>query len=127
MYGEGVPRRDTIAAHLAGTADGEWSRTIPATGEGNFYGGPITCLVIVGNEAWMAGRATTATDGTKDGAVFIHVIDGGPDGAGDRAFLVMSTRGQTLRTMEEWCRRKFVPADPYPLTSGDIVVDDTGG
>jgi hypothetical protein len=37
---------------------------------------------------------------------------------------VMTTQGQTLRTMEEWCRRKFVPADPYPLTSGDIVVDD---
>lgn len=127
MYGEGVPRRDTIAAHFEGTPVGEWSRTLPATGEGHFYGGPITCLVIDGKEAWMAGRATTATDGTKDGAAFIHVIDGGPSGAGDLAFLVLSTRNQTLTTMEEWCRRKFIPARPYPLTSGDIVVDDTGG
>ena len=127
VYGEGVPRRDTIAAHFEGTPVGEWSRTLPATGEGHFYGGPITCLVIDGKEAWMAGRATTATDGTKDGAAFIHVIDGGPSGAGDLAFLVLSTRNQTLTTMEEWCRRKFIPAPPDRLTSGDIVVDDTGG
>lgn len=124
VYGTGVPRRDTIAAHFEVTPVGEWSRTLPATGEGHFFGGPVTCLVIEGNEAWLAGRATTATDGTKNGAAFIHVIDGGPDGAGDLAFLVQSTRGQTLTTMEEWCLRKFVPADPYPLTSGDIVVDD---
>jgi Putative zinc-finger len=124
VYGEGVPRRDSIAAHFEEAAVGEWSRTIPATGEGNSYGGPITCLVIDGKKAWMAGRATTATEGAKDRAVFIHVVDGGSDGAGDLAFLVLSTRGQTLQTMEEWCQRKFVPADPYPLTSGDIVVDD---
>jgi hypothetical protein len=123
VYGDG-PRRDTVAAHFDGAPVGEWSRMIPATGEGSSYGGPITCLVIDGKEAWMAGRATTATDGTKNRAVFIHVIDGGPDGAGDRAFLVLNTQGQTLATMEEWCRRKFVPADPYPLTSGEIVVDD---
>lgn len=124
VYGTGVPRRDTIAAHLEGTPVGEWSRTLPATGEGNFFGGPITCLVIDRKEAWMAGRATTATDGTKNGAAFIHVIDGGPDGAGDLAYLVITTKGQTLTTMEEWCLRKYVPADPYPLISGDIVVDD---
>ena len=126
VYGAGVPRRDTIAAHFEGTPVGEWSRTIPATGEGHFFGGPITCLVIDGNEAWMAGPATTATDGTEDGAAFIHVIDGGPGGAGDLAFLVQSTPNQTLTTMEEWCRRKFIPAAPYPLTSGDIVVDEGG-
>jgi hypothetical protein len=127
VYGTGVPRRDTIAAHFEGTPVGEWSRTIPATGEGDFFGGPITCLVIQGNEAWIAGRATTATDGTKDGAVFIHVVDGGPAGAGDLAFLVQNTQAQTLTTMEEWCRRKFVPAAPYPLTIGDITVFDGGG
>jgi hypothetical protein len=123
VYGDG-PRRDTVAAHFDGAPVGEWSRMIPATGEGSSYGGPITCLVIDGKDAWMAGRATTATDGTKDRSVFIHVYDGGPDGAGDRAFLVLNTQGQTLATMEEWCRRKFVPADPYPLTSGEIVVND---
>jgi Putative zinc-finger len=124
VYGAAIKRRDTIAAHFEGAPVGEWSRTIPATGKGDVYSGSITCLVIAGKEAWLAGRTTTATDGTKDGAVFIHVVDGGPDGVGDRAFLVMTTQGQTLRTMEEWCQRKFVPADPYPLTSGDIVVDD---
>lgn len=127
VYGDQFKRRDSIAAHVDGTPAGEWSRTIPATGEGNVYGGPITCLVIVGKEAWIAGPATTATDGTKDRAAFIHVVDGGPNGAGDRAFLVLNTQGQTLTTMEEWCRRRLVSSAPYPLVSGDIVVDDGSG
>jgi hypothetical protein len=124
VYGSSPPRRDTIAAHFEGAPVGEWSRRLPATGAGDSYGGPITCLVIQGRDAWMAGPATTATDGTKDRAAMIHVHDGGSDGAGDRAFMWLSTEGQSLTTMEEWCRRRFLPADPLPLTSGDVVVDD---
>jgi hypothetical protein len=128
VYGTTPPKRDTIAVRLEGTRPvGEWSRTMPATGKGDVYSGPITCLVIDGKEAWIAGRATTATNGTRNRAVFIHVVDGGPKGAGDLAFLLLNVQGQTLATMEEWCQRKFVPADPYPLVSGDIVVDDGGG
>ena len=125
VYGQTIKRRDSIAAHLeGGVAVGEWSRTIPATGAGNVYGGSITCLVIDGEDAWMAGVVTSATDEKNGRAVSIHVLDGGPDGAGDGAFLLIGSTAQTLLTMEEWCRRKFSPADPYPLVSGDIVVND---
>jgi hypothetical protein len=124
VYGDAIKRRDSIAAYFDGRPTGEWSRTIPATGDGNVYGGPISCLVIEGNEAWIAGPATTATDGTRDRAVFMHVIDGGAAGAGDGAFLVLNTEGQTLTTMEEWCRRRLVSAPPYRLVSGDIIVSD---
>ncbi len=124
VYGTNPPRRDTLAAHFEGTAVGEWSRREPATGEGNFFGGRVTCLVISGSDAWLAGPATTATDGSTDLAAFIHVHDGGSDGKGDTAFMWRTTEGHSLVTMTEWCETKFIPAAGLPLTTGDIVVQE---
>ena len=124
VYGTNPPRRDTLAAHFEGGAVGEWSRREPATGEGNFFGGPVTCLVISGSDAWLAGPATTATDGRTDLAAFIHVHDGGSEGEGDTAFMWRTTAGQSLVTMTEWCEQRFIPAAGLPLTTGDIVVQD---
>ena len=126
IYGTTPPRRDTLAARFEDRRlVGEWSRRTPATGDSSiFYGGPVTCLVISGSDAWLAGPATTATDGS-DHAAFIHVTDGGPDGEGDTAFLWLTTEGQTIVTMTEWCEKRFIPADGYPLTSGDIVVQES--
>jgi hypothetical protein len=124
-YGKAPPKRDTIAVHMEnGKPVGEWSRKEPAVAPSRFYGGPITCLIVEGKDAWMAGPATTATDGTKRRAAFIHVHDGGRDGKGDRVVLWLSTASQTITTMEQWCQRRFIPAGPFPLTSGDVAVDD---
>jgi hypothetical protein len=122
VYGATPPRRDTLSAHVEGGPVGEWSRRTPATGDSTFYGGPVTCLVISGSDAWLAGPATTATDGKKDLAAFIHVHDGGLNGKGDTAYLWLSQAGQTIVTMTDWCERRFVPGDGLPLTSGDLVV-----
>jgi hypothetical protein len=83
----------------------------------------VTCLVIDGNEAWLAGPSTTDTVGNTP-AVFIHLVDGGPAGDGDEAILWRANTSQTVETMEGWCQTKFVPDGPFPITSGDIVVDD---
>jgi hypothetical protein len=29
--------------------------------------------------------------------------------------------------MEGWCQTRFIPGGPFPLTSGDIVVQDGAG
>jgi hypothetical protein len=125
VYGTTPPRRDTLAARLDdGRPVGEWSRRTPATGDSStYYGGPVTCLEISGSEAWLAGPATTATDG-GDHAVFIHVTDGGPDGQGDTAFLWLTTPGQTIVTMTDWCESRFTPTDGLPLSTGDVRIDD---
>ena len=122
-YGEFPPRRDTVAAHFDGGPAGEWSRRIPSTGAGESFGGPVTCLVISGSDAWIAGPATTATDGT-DRAALIYVHDGGPDGRDDAAILWLTPIGQTLATVTTWCENQYIPAGPSRLTSGDVVVDD---
>jgi hypothetical protein len=83
----------------------------------------VTCLVIDGQDAWLAGPSTVDTVGDTP-AVFINLHDGGPDGEGDRAILWRANPGQTIETMEGWCRTKFVPEPPVPIIAGDIVIDD---
>lgn len=121
-YGTSPPRSGTVAAHFEGGAVGEWSRTFPNTDAGESYGGPVTCLVISGSDAWLAGPATTAPDGSTDLAALIYVHDGGPDGSGDMAMTWMTQPGQTLATVTTWCQDQFTPASPFDLTSGDVVV-----
>lgn len=121
-YGVSPPRSGTVAAHFEGEAVGEWSRTFPNTDSGESYGGPVTCLVISGSDAWLAGPATTATDGSTDLAALIYVHDGGLEGSGDRAMTWMTQPGQTLATVTTWCKDRFTPASPFDLTSGDVVV-----
>jgi hypothetical protein len=124
-YGYGSPlRRDTVSAHFGGGPVGEWSRRIPATGPGNSFGGPITCLAISGSAAWLAGPATTATDGSTGRAAFIYLHDGGPDGKHDQAILWLSAPGQTLVTMTGWCENRFIPTGPNPVTIGDVEIHD---
>lgn len=127
VYGTTPPKRDTIAVRLEGGRPvGEWSRREPAVGDAKFYGGPITCLIVDGQDAWMAGPATTATDGTRDRAAMIHVHDGGEGGDGDLVVLWLSTPGQTITTMVQWCERRHIPAGPFPVTSGDVTVSAGG-
>ena len=124
VYGTAPPRRDTLAAHFEGGGPvGEWSRRTPATGDADLFGGPVSCLVIAGSDAWLAGPATTSTDPSVV-AAFIHVTDGGPDGEGDTAFMWLARGGQTIVTMTDWCETRFIPADGLPLTTGDVLVHD---
>ena len=53
----------------------------------------MTCLVIDGHDAWLAGPATTASDGSVDRAAYIHVHDGGPGGNDDSAILRINDPG----------------------------------
>lgn len=124
VYGTRPPRRDTVAAQFeAGEPVGEWSRISPADGSGNTYTGTVTCLVIDGSTAWLAGPTTAATDGTEAALIVIH--DGGPSGKDDTALMWLTRAGQTLTTVTNWCVNQFTPAGPpLPLTEGDIEIHD---
>ncbi len=123
-YGQRPPRKDTVVARLEdGKPVGEWSRIMPADGSGDTWGGPITCLVFDGSDAWLAGPATTATDGITEAAM-IHLHDGGPGGKDDSALIWLAPRGQTITTVTNWCLLKFEPADLSPLIDGDVEIHD---
>jgi len=123
-YGQRPPRKDTVVARLEdGEPVGEWSRIMPADGSGDTWGGPITCLVFDGSDAWLAGPATTATDGITEAAM-IHLHDGGPGRDNDSALIWLTPRGQTITTVTNWCMTKFEPADLSPLTDGNVEIQD---
>ena len=114
-------RTFSISAHATDPVTGTWSWTRP----NGTYSGPVTCLHIVGPDAWMAGPATV-TDGLFE-AVFIWVHDGGTPGtAGDTAFGWANNPGETLATMEDLCNSMtpppFYDMDPFPVMSGNLVV-----
>lgn len=120
-------RTDSIAARLRdGKPVGEWWRQTPVSGKVQSYGGTITCFVVEGHDAWLAGPATSATDGRSDLAILFVLHDGGPNGDGDKALGYLTNPGQTLTTMQTWCETKYTPTPPKDLTSGDVVVDAGG-
>ena len=114
-------RIDSVAARLKdGKPVGEWWRQTEVAGKTESYGGPVTCLVIKGADAWVAGPATTATDGRKDLAILFRLHDGGANGDSARGYL--TNPGQTLATMQTWCETRFTPAELTPLTSGTVSI-----
>lgn len=124
-YSENIPKRGGISAHFVeGHAEGAWSKRVPATGNSQIWKGTITCLVVFGNEAWMAGPVTDSPDGTT--AIFILVRDLGAEGDGDRAMMWLNDHGETQNLLEGWCRDRFRPGAPFLLTSGDIKVRGGG-
>jgi hypothetical protein len=124
-YSEAIPKRAGISAHFVeGRPEGAWSRRVPATGDSQVWKGKISCLVVSGNEAWMAGPVTQSPDGTD--AIFILVRDVGPEGEGDRAMMWLNLHGETLDLLEGWCRDRFRPGAPVLVSSGDIEVHGGG-
>ena len=123
-YSGSEPRRGSVSASFPdGVPAGAWSRRVPPTGNSKIWSGTITCLVIDGDEAWMAGPVTVSADGKTKQAIFILVRDRGPQGDGDRVLMQLSNSGETLAVFEGWCRDRFRPETPFPLTSGDIRID----
>jgi hypothetical protein len=123
-YSDTAPRRAAISARIVdGRPEGAWSRRIPPTGASQVWAGTITCLVIVGQDAWMAGPVTETTEDRPDQAVFILAHDGGPEGDGDTVTMWLNTHGETLELLEGWCRDRYIPGDRYPVTSGDVTIE----
>jgi hypothetical protein len=121
---EAAQRRDSVNALAGDPPSGTWSRLNMVNDAS--LGGTLTCVVIDGSDAWMAGPATFASDGSTDKAALLFVHDGGGvNGAGDTAVTWITDPGQTLETMQGWCRDRYTPAEPYPLDDGDIIVRDS--
>jgi hypothetical protein len=104
-------RAASISAHATEPLKGRWTWTA----EGTTYRGPVTCLQVSGDDAWLAGPMS---DGS--GAVFMWVHDGGTPGrAGDTAFTWGTDDGETLADMEALC--ESMTTSPYGYDAFDVV------
>jgi hypothetical protein len=116
----GALREVTVNARATDPEVGRWTWTLG----GETYAGTVTCLRVVGEDAWLAGPATSWAG--EGGAVLMWVHDGGnPGTAGDTAYTWGSDPGETLADMETLCESQAIAPhglDRVPVTSGNLVI-----
>ena len=116
--------RDTIVFRF--DVGSEWSRTGTLHGESVAFGGRnLRCVDIAGADSWLVGvDESSGDDGT---AILFYLHDGaaggGPD---DKVVGFVAGGGQTPDALGAWCSRNIIPAGPFDLTSGDVVIDYNG-
>jgi hypothetical protein len=127
VFEGGAPRSVVVDAHGTDPIKGTWSFG------GGQLSGPVTCLVVDGDQAFMFGPGTVGGRGA-----FLWVRDGGtPGGSDDEAItwiqdlpgddLPRGFKPQTLAEMEGWCLNSgkgYPGADlgTVPLISGNLTI-----
>ena len=107
----GGHREVTLSAKLSGEVSGFWSA--------QSGGGPVTCLVVDGNEAWLAGTGTTG----PDTGAFIHVVDGGaPGSAYDLVTAWFQDPGQPFEELQGWCEDRATHVPLFDVDTGNVTV-----
>lgn len=113
-------RSVTLDARLAGPTKGTFSFTNLVTGVTRT--GSISCLIVDGREAWLAGRETW-TNGDPGDGMFFHVYDGGAPGpAADQAISLVGIDGSFENDVLPLCTNRDADWALYPLDSGELVV-----
>lgn len=115
---EGNQRLVSVNAQGTTRVTGTWSREqlVP---DGSSARGSVSCLVVDGPDAWVAGPVTRGTE-PLGVAAFLWVHDGGlPHGEGDMATTWIADLGvQTLADMEALCQAKATTADFTGIMAG---------
>ena len=110
------PKTVSIDAHATNPLKGSWTFT---NQRGESLSGPITCLVVDGSDAWMAGPATTGAAGA-----FLYLHDGGSPGRDDLAVTWIQDSGQPFAELQNWCETKSTHVERYPLDAGNVVIHE---
>ena len=114
------------AAKLAdGTVRGHWRYDYWQAGQETTFSGPVTCLSVSGNRAWVGGPITESSDPTQVGmGAWWQVADNGtgrhpviPDRT---TFVGIGTMAQTLA----YCTSEPAPHFIFDVQRGGVRVED---
>lgn len=108
-----------------GTVRGHWRYDYWQAGQETTFSGPVTCLSVSGNRAWVGGPITESSDPTQVGmGAWWQVADNGtgrhpviPDRT---TFAGIGTIAQTLA----YCASKPAPHFIFDVQLGGVDVDD---
>jgi hypothetical protein len=105
-----------------GSADGWFQYRDVEDGTPFTAGGPVTCLTVIGTDAWIGGTITLSDDPTLIGlGAWWHVTDNG-QGAGSSpditTFLGIGSQDATAAFCADHPAYRF----PFPIDGGDIQV-----
>jgi hypothetical protein len=107
-----------------GSADGWYTYREVDDGVPFVASGPVTCLTVIGNDAWIGGTITDSSDPTVVGSgSWWHVTDNGEGSSAPAditTFLGIGTAAQT----QDFCSQHPPYKHPFPIDGGNIQVRD---
>jgi len=85
-------------------------------------GGPVTCLTVIGPDAWIGGTITQSNDATVVGlGAWWHVTDNG-QGYGSSPDITTFLGVGSLEATTAFCADHPAYRFPFPIDGGDIQV-----
>ena len=123
----GQPRSFSISAQATDPEKGDFTWARPS----GAYSGPVTCVRVVGNDAWFAGPVTREPKKGSEGiaSVFFYVHGGTPGSAGDLTFVWGADPDETLADMEGLCASMdtdFYGSWPFAVVAGNLTIHQGG-
>jgi hypothetical protein len=111
-----------------GTVRGRWSYDYWQSGQETTFSGPVTCMSVSGNRAWVGGPVTASSDPTQVGmGAWWQVADNGtgrhpviPD---QTTFVGFGTMAQTIA----YCNGEPAPHFIFDVQLGGLRVEDNSG
>ena len=86
--------------------------------------GPVTCLTVIGNDAWIGGVIEASNDPTVTGlGAWWHVTDNG-EGANDPADITTFLGIGSLAATQAFCDNHPAYRFPFAIDGGNIQVRD---
>ena len=115
----------TASRHADGTVSGRWQRIRRREGNASeeMSHGVVTCMLIVGNEAWLGGHATSGIwSEPPNNSVRWRIMDGGEGaGAGSNQISLQYTGG-TPRAATNWCANTYTTLELFDIEAGNIQI-----
>jgi hypothetical protein len=85
--------------------------------------GPLTCLTVQGNHAWLGGRVDTTNDPTVAGnEMWFQVIDNGGPRNPPLDITTLIGVSPVAGSAQAYCDTAPAPRFPWPVTDGHITV-----
>ena len=122
-------QQDPLAYHAIeladGTVHGSWRYDYWQAGQETTFSGPVTCLSVSGNRAWVGGPITASSDPTQVGmGAWWQIADNGtgrhpviPD---QTTFAGIGTMAQTIA----YCNDEPAPHFIFDVQLGGVSVED---
>jgi len=125
-------QQDPLAYHAVrladGTALGRWRYDLWQAGQLTTFSGPVTCMSVSGNRAWIGGPITASSDPTQVGmGAWWQVADNGtgrhPVTPDQTTFVGIGTMAQTI----SYCNDEPAPHFIFDVQLGGVRVQILSG
>ena len=114
----------TARAAADGSADGWFTYRELDDGAPFSANGPVTCLTVIGRDAWIGGVISRSNDPTYNGlGAWWHVTDN-HDTPGTEADITTFMGVGTLADTQAFCAAHPAYRHPFPIDGGNIEVRD---